>query len=253
MVIVTDERKALESGEVHVWTVEPGVATDAAVERAWLGVLDDDERRGLDRLHSDALRRERLAGKALVRTTLSRYAGLPPQAWTFSKGPHGRPELATGQTDPPLRFNLSHTNSLCTCAVTLDREVGIDVEDLKRRGRNEGIAERYFAPSEARALAALAQGERNARFYDYWTLKESYIKARGLGLSLALQSFAFDLRDGEPVRIVFDGGEEVPSDWQFELMRPTDRHVMAVCVRRGAGPPLTLRVRPAGLPTDQTP
>ena len=99
-----------------------------------------------------------------------------------------------------------------------------------------------FAESERRALAALPAAERSARFFDFWTLKESYVKAHGLGLAMGLQGVAFEL-GGDAPRICFDGGDEDPDDWQFELLHPTPRHVMALCLRKGRGRRAALRLR----------
>jgi len=184
----------------------------------------------MERFRFERDRRIQLATRALVRTILSKYEDVPPAAWRFETGEKGRPEIA----HPPssLRFNLSNTHGLVVCAVVREVDVGVDVEPLDRRWSMR-IAERYFSPAEVAALRTLPEEARARRFLDLWTLKESYIKARGLGLALPLDRFTFVLEAGRPPRVEIapelgDRGES----WQFARLEPTPRHVLALCVRR---------------------
>src|SRR5690606_33310169 len=111
------------------------------------------------------------------------------------------PDLAPGQTDVPLVFNLSHTDGLIACAVSRGREVGVDVEWLDRRGGDIDVADRFFSRYEVQALYAQPPERRRDRFFRYWTLKESYIKARGMGLALPLDRFSFELDRGGAITI----------------------------------------------------
>jgi 4'-phosphopantetheinyl transferase len=237
-------RERLKREEVHVWTASPEEITDPGLLEAYEALESEDERDRRRRLRFDRDRRERLVSVALVRTTLARYADVAPRAWVFERNAHGRPDPAPGHAGPPLRFNLSHTRGLVACAVAVEHDIGVDVEYVGRRGDPVAIADRYFAPAEVRDLHACPAGERRDRFFQYWTLKESYIKARGMGLRIPLRRFAFGLDAGQAIRVAFDA--ELDDDaraWQFALFRPTTSHVMAVGVRRGRGPDLSVRVR----------
>ena len=99
----------------------------------------------------------------------------------------GKPTIAHPKDIAPLSFNLSHTERLIVCLVALDREVGVDAEDTERAGETVEVADRFFSPTEVAALRALPAQSRRRRFFQYWTLKEAYIKARGMGLSLPLK------------------------------------------------------------------
>lgn len=232
--------------EVHVWTVDPEALTDPALLERYEGLLSDDERARRDRFRFERGRHECLVTRALVRTTLSRYVPVAPERWRFVANRHGAPALAPGQVEPPLRFNLAHTRGLIACAVTVDRDVGVDVEWTGRRGASVALADHFFSPSEARALRALPAEQQRERFFRLWTLKESYIKARGMGLAIPLDRFSFRLDDGsDPIRIELDEGlEDEAEAWQFALWQPTPAHRLAVGVRRGAGmPDLAIRIR----------
>jgi 4'-phosphopantetheinyl transferase len=185
----------------------------------------------------------RSAGADHVRATLSRYADVEPGDWRFERGEHGRPELAAGQTGLPLRFNLSHADGLIACAVSLERDVGVDVENIERARKAMRIAERYFSPGEVEALRALCGDDARRRFLEYWTLRECYVKARGLGIAVALRGIAFRIEGGSISMQLAPDREDDPAGWQFELHHPTSRHVLAVAARRDGAARLRVRLR----------
>jgi 4'-phosphopantetheinyl transferase len=237
-------RETLSRDEVHVWTTSPETIADPALLGAYEALESADERERRLRLRLAGHRRERLVSVALVRTTLARYADVEPRAWVFDRNEHGRPDPVLGPGEPPLRFNLSHTSGLVACAVTLDRDIGVDVESVERRCDAPAIAARYFAPAEVEGLRARPAARRRERFFELWTLKEAYVKARGMGLRIPLRRFSFHLGDTHPIRIAFHAGlEDVADDWQFALFRPSPSHMAAVAVRRGGGGNVEFRVR----------
>jgi 4'-phosphopantetheinyl transferase len=233
----------LPDDEVHLWYLLTEQVTDPALLTAYEALLTPEERARRDRYRFEHSRREYLLTRALVRTTLSRYAPVAPAAWRFSANEYGRPEIEA-EAHRALRFNLSNTQGLIACVVTRGREVGVDVEDTERSGETVSIADSFFSPSEVAALRALPPELRRSRFFDYWTLKEAYIKARGMGLSIPLDQFSFLLRPQAPIGIAFDPrlGDDAAT-WQFERFALSPRHRTAVAVRRGSGPDLRFVVR----------
>jgi 4'-phosphopantetheinyl transferase len=219
----------LVAGEVHLWFAFPDEPQlhDPELLEAYRGLMDAAERRRQERYMFARHRHQALVARALVRTTLSRYVPeVAPASWRFVEGKHGRPELADRSSG--MRFNLSHTDGLMVCGVTLESDIGVDVEDARRRVSDTmGIANRFFAPAEVEQLS----GDPRGRFFDFWTLKESYIKARGAGLSLPLRQFAFRLEEPE-IRVSFDAVlQDDPRAWRFALLRPTPHHTAALAVR----------------------
>ncbi len=218
-----------------LWAVPPDEDPD---ERALLELSDEEWARA-GRFHFARDRREYLCAHRLLRTELARRLGAAPRALRFEAGRHGRPELA-GAHAGALRFNLSHTRGLVAVAVAEGEcELGLDVEDHTREGATVALADRYFAPAEAAALRALPESEQRARFFAQWTLKEAYIKARGLGLAMPLEQFAFEL-DEEDAVIGFSvesNAGDIASRWHFLRAAPTEAHTLAVAVavgRRGS-------------------
>ena len=236
----------LPGDEAHLWYLLPEAVTDPRLFAAYEALLAPAEQARKERYRFEHSRRELVFTRALVRTTLSRYAEVAPAAWVFRENAYGRPEIdpAVHPDVGPIRFNLSNTRGLIACLVALDREVGVDVEDTDRAGETVGIADSFFSRAEVAALRALPEDRRRARFFDYWTLKEAYIKARGMGLSIPLDQFSFVLDQGPRIGITFDPrlGDDA-STWQFEQFALSPRHRTAAAVRRGDGPDVRFVVR----------
>jgi 4'-phosphopantetheinyl transferase len=216
---------ALNAGEVHVWCARPAEIGGEADARRFLAA---DELERSTRYRLERSRRLAVASRVLLRTVLSRYDPVAPADWRFAVEAHGRPVVADGRSS--VRFSVSRAAGLVVCAVAA-RDVGVDVESLRRPAPLE-VADRFFAPAEVAALRALPECDRSSRFFDYWTLKESYVKARGLGLSLPLAKFVIVLDEGPP-RIDIDPslGDDGAS-WRLAQLRPTPEHVVSLCVQR---------------------
>jgi len=243
-------RLRLAPDELHVWLAWADGFADPALEPRLAPVMTAEERVKQQRFVRPADRRLQLIARTLVRTLLSSYAGLPPAAWRFDAGPHGKPFLVGPDPDVRLAFNLSHTRGLVAAAFTTGAEVGVDVEGLDRRTATMDVARRFFARDEVAALEQAPASEREAMFYAFWTLKEAYLKVRGLGLSVPLGAFAFDLT-ADPPRISFEPPiDDRPDRWQFARRTPGPRHRLAVAVERRPGPDRVIRmgevVPPAG-------
>ena len=228
---------------VHVDLVHTDGADVWAQHEAYRALLSKDEEERMARLVFERDRRRFLLTRALVRTMLSRYASVRPAGWSFIANVHGRPEILDRPKGvPDLRFNLSHTEGLIACAVTIGREVGVDVEHIGRRLTHD-VAGRFFAPREVNDLKALPDDQQHTVFFDYWTLKEAYIKARGFGLALPLADFAFKLSPPAPPEITFEPSlDDDPATWQFYQDWPTPQHRLGLAVRRDRAD-LPVRIR----------
>lgn len=237
---------ALTEQDAHVWYAWTAACESPALRERYRALLQPDEAERLESLASDALKLEYLVTRALCRTVLSAYVpAIAPQQWRFVANAYGRPEIDTAVAGgvPPLRFNLSNAGSVAACVVTRSADAGIDVEEIARRCDTEGIAAAYFSASEQRALLALPASQRRERFFDIWTLKESYIKARGVGLSIDLALFSFDVsRASIRVRFEPDAADDA-RDWQFALPDIGAYHRMALGIRRASRAPLRISLR----------
>jgi len=223
-------------GAVHLWYAVSDEVSEPAQLAALESLLTPDERARRARYRFERERHQFLVARGLLRWTLSGYLGLPPEAVRFRAGPHGKPELAVGATPTPLTFNLSHAAGLVACAIARDAEIGIDVEDLAGAADIDAVA-RSFAPSERADLDAVREKTaRQNRFLAYWTLKEAYLKARGLGLSIALDGFWFVLEARAPIAIRFAAPlDDDPTRWQFDQRDLAPGHLLAVAAAVGDG------------------
>jgi 4'-phosphopantetheinyl transferase len=232
----------LRAGQVDVWlTSLSGVSSRE--QCACLELLSEPERAQWHRFVVEDARLQYLVTRALVRTTLSRYAEVPAQTWQFETNTYGRPHISQPQALRDLRFNLSNTTGLVACAVSKDCEIGIDVENFARNVDTDALAPSVFAPAELADFRQSGSQDRRNRFFSYWTLKESYIKARGMGLSIPLDAFWFGLGGSFPLLYVTDRCPDIPERWRFYQYAPADEYMMAVAVAapQGVEPSVHLR------------
>ena len=239
---VSSQPHLLEPGHVDVWLTRPQAVRDEAILNAYRRILSDEETQRCRRFHFERHRHTFLVAHALVRTSLSHYHNTRPADWQFQFNKYGHP--TTLGSHGGLKFNLSHTDGLVACAVTREAEVGVDVEASDREV-DVRVADRFFSALETRELKSLPATQRQHRFLQYWTLKESYIKARGMGLALPLGGFAFTIESSRAPRISFD--EEIDDDagrWQFASLSPVSGFLLGLCVEKiRAGDQLNFRIR----------
>ena len=183
----------IKENEIHLWQVNPDNITQPDLLHKYKGLLSDDETIKQQRYKFSGDRHDALVTRAFIRDLLSYYADVEPKNWRFEKGEKDKPEIVNPPL--PLRFNLSHTKGLIICAVTLEDDIGCDVENTTRNNDVLAIADRYFSSFETKELFSLPETQQRDRFFDYWTLKESYIKAWGLGLAIPLKDFSFNIVD----------------------------------------------------------
>jgi len=240
---------AFAAGGIDVWLTRYDAIDDEDLLDSMRRILDEEERAHEHVFYFADDRRRYLVTRALVRTVLSHYLPLPPEAWMFTRNAYGRPAIAEAIAEawPEARgiaFNLSHTRGLIALAIGRGRELGVDVEHLSVRHVSLGIAHRFFSPLEVRDLARLPDHAQQDRFFEYWTFKESYIKARGMGLSLPLDGFSFEFPHPEAVRIRIDPAlQDRDERWHFWQFRPSPEYLMALCAERSDDPPPAITLR----------
>lgn len=197
---VPGQRLGLTPGEVHVWRAaldrDPADIQDAE------GALAPDEQARAKRFVFERDRGRFAVGRAVLRAILARYLAVPPDRVGLCYGPRGKPALAPSHAVAGLRFNLAHSDGLALYALALGREIGVDLERLRPEIATESVAENFFSPAEVTILQGLGVERRARAFFDCWTRKEAYIKARGDGLWLPLDGFEVSLAPGEPAALL---------------------------------------------------
>ncbi len=233
--------------EIHLWLAFYDEIADESLHAAYRELLDAAEKEQEPRFYFGRDRRRYLVTRALVRTVLARYLSIDPRECIFSTNAYGRPDIVNAQAaEASLSFNISHTHSLIVLGVTRGRALGVDVENVRAREASLAVADRYFAPQEVAALTAAPPHQQQYRFFEYWTFKESYIKARGMGLSLPLDKFSFQYPDDHTVEIAIHPElADDPARWQFWQFRPASEYLVAICAERAGAQSPSLIVRQA--------
>jgi 4'-phosphopantetheinyl transferase len=220
----------LAEGEVHVWRAFLDLPQPQIQELEQ--ILADDERTRAQRFRFSKDRTHFIAARGLLRTILGRYLLQDPQTLSFSYNAYGKPSLAEMPESDGLSFNLTHAHRMALYAITRNRAVGVDVEYIQRQMEWESVAERFFSPYEVRMLKAISPDMQHVAFFNCWTRKEAYIKARGMGLSLELDSFDVSLTPGKPAALlnIREEGQDVSSNWSLHELYPGGDYIAALAV-----------------------
>jgi len=215
--------------EVHVWRSSLRLEATGA-ERLWQ-TLCEEERLRAERFHFQKDKEAFIAGRGALRVILGRYLNAPPADLRFRYSLYGKPSLTSEHGKGELRFNVSHSAGLALYAVTVSREIGIDIEYIRDHLTYLQIAKRFFSPQEIAMLASLPEHSQRTAFFNCWTRKEAYIKARGEGLSLLLDKFEVSLAPGVPAALLSASGDtrEV-SRWTLQELTPGPGYVAALAV-----------------------
>ena len=196
----------LAAGEVHSWCVSLDVSSDAYARLH--AALAWDERSRSARFRFERDRRRFVVARAALRDVLGRYLGTPADEIRFAYNAFGKPELSP-EFGSRLRFNLSHSADLALIAVAADADVGVDLECVREENYAE-IARHFFSSGEVDQLNTVPRHLQARAFFNCWTKREAYVKARGAGLT--------------------DGPVEPCGRWSFFRLTPAPAYIGALAV-----------------------
>ena len=192
-------------------------------------------------------RRLYVIARAHIRLVLSQYARVRPIDWRFRATTFGKPFIANQHESAPLCFSLSHTAGMVSSLVSRVEDSGIDTEHVERQTDCLKLAKYAFTPGESAALELLSGVELKWRFYEYWTLKEAYSKARGLGLSIGLDQISFAI-DQNHITPTFESSlGEKAKDWHFKSVRPSPSHQLGIAMKSTEYPQIKFDIKLADL------
>lgn len=229
----------LSADALHVWCAYPAdyAKQDSVAYQTALSWLSTEEMARWRSFRFDKHRNEYLATRALIRTTLSNYYEIAPEAWFFPRNSYGKP---SAKPIIDLQFNLSNTLGLIVCLVSQNGSVGIDTEPLSRAEEINSVATEYFSDLELTELNSLSSQARPDRSLSLWTLKEAYIKARGYGLSIPLDKFSFLFNKTDNLQLLIDNSlNDRTENWRYGLLEFAN-HRIAYCASIKHHPTLTL-------------
>ena len=227
---VPPKKLILLENEVHLWRVSLD-APASEIQHLRTFLLEDEVHRA-DRFRFPKDRNHFTIARGVLRILLSRYLKLEPGHIRFEYNRYGKPALHSGIGPFDLKFNLSHSGKLALYAFARCREVGIDIEDTRRRIDQAGdIAKRYFSEYENQIFQSLPEDLRREAFFNCWTRKEAYIKARGKGLLLPLDQFDVTLAPGEPAKLLETRDDPLGiSHWTMRALNPGPEYIAALVV-----------------------
>jgi 4'-phosphopantetheinyl transferase len=153
------------------------------------GLISTDEMIAAQRYRHHGARSQFLAGRAVARHAVTVHTRLPAREVAIVADRNGKPRFQAPSAISGWRFNLSHSGTLVACAFA-QSEIGVDVETTSRHVDRGAIARSHFSRAEADWIDARS-GRRIERFTLLWTLKEAYLKAVGVGISVPLDGFEF--------------------------------------------------------------
>jgi 4'-phosphopantetheinyl transferase len=216
-------------GTLHLWTCVMDEPDGATLARRLCAILSPDECERSLRLRHAADRHRFVASHAFVRLALSRHCAVEASRWRFDRTAKGKPFVAAPNLPQTPAFSLSYTEGMAACLIGLSTEIGVDVERLKYHSDLPRFAPSILAAGELQSLRGQYGANWTTRFYQLWTLKEAYAKARGVGLGLKLSDIAFEFAADGAIRGNFvvdlrDG----PSNWFFRSHRPSPAHVLSL-------------------------
>jgi 4'-phosphopantetheinyl transferase len=226
-------------GEIQLWHARvSSMAGDQALWDEYGRWLSTEELAREQRFHQARDRQRHRLSRALERWVLSWHFGGAPHDWIFQADEHGRPFVI--HPDPAvqsLQFNLSHTHEHIVLAVRNGGAVGVDVEGGRSVTASLDLAKQVLAEPELNAFKALPPPRQPMQFLAWWTLKEAYAKARGLGLALPLDQFGFDLGEpkaDQPGPLQWWASSSIepdPPSWRFWQYRLSEEVVVSLCAQ----------------------
>ena len=216
----------LQKSKITLWTIFRDSETEV---EPYINCLSDAEKNRAGKFRFEKDRLMFILGRGILRQLLGRYTNMLPSEINFSYGEQGKPYLAS--PDAPY-FNISHSGHILVMGFCQEHPLGVDVEEIKTDFDVSPLAEQNFSVKEIEALLSLKKEEQNRGFYRCWTRKESFIKAKGAGLSFPLDAFTVSLDDDDNAEVLETKWNKKEKDaWQLSSFIPSDGYLAAISVQ----------------------
>jgi 4'-phosphopantetheinyl transferase len=199
-------REPIQRGEVHVWTASLETSRERLLR--YSALLSAQETARASRYVFERDREHFIACRGILRELLGGYLSVSGKSIEIAGAALQKPALAQPPASMDLRFNLSHSQGFAILAFSVGHELGVDVEHIRDDIEDEEIAGRYFSDTERAELAKLKGTDRKRGFFLCWTRKEAYVKARGDGLKIPLDSFSVTLTPNALVQLFSEDSDQ---------------------------------------------
>jgi len=181
----------ISDNEVHVWRAFDRSYDQKDFKYRYYQLLNSAEHTRYQSFKFDEDRHQFLVTRVMLKKVLSQYVSqIKPSQWCFDYNKYGKPKISSNLLEQAVHFNISHTRGCILLAISIRCSVGVDVESLYIDDKVLDIAPDVFNTEELDYLKKSNYKSYKARFMQLWTLKESFIKAKGKGLSMPLSDFS---------------------------------------------------------------
>ncbi len=215
----------IQPDKVNLFVIKDGAFLDNRKTQQILQWLNVKEKARYERFRFEKDKRLFLLARGLLRYSLSGYLKILPEQIEFYENNFGKPFL---KHDSSLDFNLSHSGGVAVLAISKGGYIGVDIEQATSQRAHNDIAANFFTPEECALIRQYPEERQHEVFFQLWTLKEAYIKARGKGLSIPLDSFSFALNSYNIAIKFHVMKSRDPDDWWFKLLRVYDDFMIGV-------------------------
>jgi len=217
----------LPSGQVDVWLAD--LDSESSQVGEYFKNLSAEEQTRASRFRAEQDRQRYIVAKGILRSLLQRYLGMEASQISIVKEPNGKPELKDIHPAGRLNFNQSHSANFGVYALSWNRRVGVDLEQVRPLPDLEPMAELVLTEKELKLLRSLSKEKQMPAFFSAWTRKEAFVKALGEGLSRSLKSFEIAIPPPSSSEIIHDLMGSTPMDWSVRVLPLFEGFFGAVC------------------------
>ncbi|TEW55972.1 4'-phosphopantetheinyl transferase superfamily protein [Psychromonas sp. RZ22] len=230
MHLLLSSLQALEKNHIDLWFIDPNTISAQSIQDL-SSVLSHSEAEKLAQYKNKSAQHTALVTRSISRIILANYTQLSASEISFVRNQHGKPELEKNINN--VQFNLSHNHHLIVMAVCVNDDIGCDIESPLRKVNIEPITRRYFSKQEHKQLIELNDEKKQQRFFELWTLKEAFVKATGVGISLGLDTFHFSFNKNKltsNINLAFNSHYPLDKNVQWQLYQAAFKNQMlAIC------------------------
>ncbi|MFT5351512.1 MAG: 4'-phosphopantetheinyl transferase [Planctomycetota bacterium] len=177
----------LEAKFIDVW--HSRIDLPASQINKYIETLSEEELRRAEKFTFPDKYKEYVVSRGVLRNALAHVLKQSPSEFIFDYTDSKKPYLSRKYNDQEISFNLSHSHGRALIAISLDRQIGIDIEKVRPDIEHEKLAKRFFSEAEHKALMQCVVEKRLPAFFATWTRKEAFVKAVGKGIAFGLSEF----------------------------------------------------------------
>ena len=221
----------LYEDDLHIWKSPLNI--DVQRVQFLKSLLSTDETKRAERFYFDKDKEHFEVGRGILRVLLGNYLNINPKKIKFHYNQFGKPFITDQFKNSKIQFNLSHSKDMLVLVFCKTANVGIDIEFMRTDFDLLRLARQFFSKREVKELISTPSNLLREAFFNCWTRKEAFIKAKGKGLSIPLDKFDVSSAPGKPARLCYynENPSEI-SDWfLYELNGIGENYISSVAIK----------------------